>query len=279
MTILTNARRNFLTCKDAKYLPSSPILMDFFAHAGFECGAFWYKGTVTGPKGALFTAQSKRFCESATVVEEHDGLPMEQLKQVQAFLDKNPGKNLHLLLNNRGSHFFYTDFDLANSPFKPERYPVATDSPKNNPKVQQLFHDAYDSTVHYTDEYIRRLIEMLKGRPFVYVYVSDHGEYLGKEGYWHRGEAPESEFFNGGASRVPFFIITSPEFVRLNPNAQKAIENLRNNTGKLTGHEHVFHTVMGIIGMKSAWYDASLDLTTPDAQPYDGPGAPAGKAN
>ena len=37
------------------------------------------------------------------------------------------------------------------------------------------------------------------------------------------------------------------------------------------GHEHYFHTLLGLVGLQTPYYNAELDLCSPSAKPYDGP--------
>ncbi len=43
------------------------------------------------------------------------------------------------------------------------------------------------------------------------------------------------------------------------------------------GQEHVFHTLLGLFGVQTPWYNPLLDLTRPGALPYSGPRPGAGE--
>ena len=115
--------------------------------------------------------------------------------------------------------------------------------------------------------------EMLNGRPFIYVYVSDHGEYLGHDGIWGRAALGESQFsyHETDGSRVGMFVLTSPQFDETHPHFAQALSQLREHATMSVGHEHIFHTLLGMFGISSPYYDAKLDLCSPAAQPYSGP--------
>lgn len=70
---------------------------------------------------------------------------------------------------------------------------------------------------------------------------------------------------------VGMFVICSPEFRQMHPHFAEAVQQLRAHSDMLVGHEHVFHTLLGLIGIRSPYYDSSLDLCSPDARPYEGP--------
>lgn len=271
VTMLTNGRRNFMETTDRRYLPGSPGLMDFFAATRFRCAAFLYKGSYTPRGTTLFAREMSFLLRCAHDVEFVPGTAWDQVPVVHDYISRHAGENLYLMLNNYGSHAFFTEYDVENPPFAPAR-PVATnDAPGENPEHAAIFTNVYDCTIHYTDEQIRRLLEPLKGKPYLYVYMSDHGEYVGQDGYWLRGKTPPSAFYQTSACQVPFFVLASPEFEALHPHFGEALQQLRANRGLPVGHEHLFHTVLGLLGIKTPYYDERLDLSSPQAKPYTGP--------
>ena len=177
------------------------------------------------------------------------------------------GQNLVLFINNEGSHTPFGCYDLEHPPFTP------TTPNFQNPAAQaEEVNNAYDNTVHYTDEFFRRVTALLKGRPFIYLYVSDHGEYLGHDGRWGRaflGEYPYLYHTTEGC-KVGMFALYSPEFAALHPHFAQAVNQLRANSRKTVAHEHIFHTLLGLFDFTTPYYDGSLDLTAPAALPYTG---------
>ena len=69
----------------------------------------------------------------------------------------------------------------------------------------------------------------------------------------------------------------SPEFEALHPHFAEALRQLRAHSRMTVAHEHLFHTVLGLLGIETPFYAPELDLCNPAAQPYDGeqPDAPA----
>lgn len=271
LVMLTNARRDFLTCKDKKMLPSSGSLMDFFSTSGFKSAAFWNAGEYYG--NGVFEGEARFFSRTASnIYLTKTNLYHDQIADVLQFVDQENGENIFITINNRGSHAFFDSFDHTDPAFTPVRELSPNDAPHNNPKVAQYYVNAYDNTIHYLDSYIQKLLESLQGKPYIYIYMSDHGEYVGEEGYWTRGNAPHSIYHKERACMVPFFIIASPEFEALHPHFKTVLENLRRNQHLVTGQEHLFHTMLGIFGIKTPFYDRTLDLSSSDPQPYSGPG-------
>lgn len=280
LTMVTNGRRSLVDNNDPKYLPTSPGIMDFFAATQFTCGSFWQKEyTDADNSHSFFGRQVEYMNRAAHRVYGYEGDVMNQLLQIDEFLNANKKKNLFLMINNAGSHAFFESYDRENPPFAVKTPPLPTFTPHNNAEHAEIYMNAYDSTIHYTDRYIQQLAEKLKGRPFVYIYMSDHGEYLGDHGYWTRGNAPHSVFYSSGACQVPFFIFASPEFESMNPHFKEALNQLRANQRKSVAHEHLFHTVLGLIGIKTEYYKPELDLTTPVVEEYSGPHPTRGGGN
>lgn len=273
LTMLTNARRAIGYEEDETSRATSGGVMDYFAHSGFECASFWMQNAISTSGLSLFAAEASRFARCCKKVEEVAGMPMLQQEAASRWLEekKNSKDNVFVLLNNNGSHVYYTSYDEENPPFTPVTPPSANDAPADNPAVAANMITAYDCTIHYTDEFIRRLLTQLKGRPFLYVYMSDHGDYLGDDGYWTRGSIESADVYHATSGcLVPFFVIASPEFEALNPRYKEALEQLRSHQGMRTAHEHLFHTLLGIFCIKTKDYDSSLDLSSQEVKSYNG---------
>lgn len=275
LTILTNGRRDFILEKRKEYLPSSPPILDFFHATQFRCATFWTKGVLDDTKSTIrqtpFSRQIKMYIRKADDNFGYEDDVMNQSQQVIDYVNQYTAENMFLLINNAGSHAFFTNYNHNNPAFPLEAPPSSNLYPESNPKHAQILLNAYDSTIHYTDDYINRIMTTLKGRPFIYIYVSDHGEYVGDNGFWSRANAPHGIFFKYNACIVPCFIYASPEFESKHPHFKQALDNLRGNRHKTIAHEHIFHTLLGIFGIKTEYYDKQLDLCTPDAKSYTGP--------
>ena len=262
--ILTNARRRILTA-DPDMQPTVGSVFMLFSKHDFPVYSFFgqprsmelrYDKIVSMlAKGSVDRFYSR-------------GLPLDALTKMKHVLEANSGKNLFFYVNNEGSHVPFQVFDRKSAPFAP----WAEDFSSPAAHAQEV-NNAYDATVHYTDQFFREVSEMLKGRPFVYFYVSDHGEVLGDGGKWGRGvfgEEPDL-YYKSPACMVGMFVLASPEFCRLHPHFAEAVQQLRAHSNMLVGHEHIFHTLLGLIGIHTPYYDSSLDLCSPDARPYTGP--------
>ncbi len=264
IAILTDARR-WIYETDPAMKPTTGSVLELFKANGFSVYSFF--GRRVGQQ-LKYDRVVRLLTHCSRERFNAPGSPWTALPQIESVLQRSAaGDNLVLFVNNEGSHTPFYHYDHENPPFTPTVHKF------ENPASQaQEVNNAYDNTIHYTDEYVRRVCEMLKGRPFVYVYVSDHGEYLGHDGIWGRAALGESKFsyHETDGCRVGMFVLTSPEFDAQHPHFAQALTQLRGHAAMTVGHEHVFHTLLGMFGISTPYYDAKLDLCSPEAQPYSG---------
>lgn len=270
--IMTNARFNVEKAPGEKYLPTAGSVLDLFAANGFECSSFWGRGTFDDKNSTPFTQIVYALTAKASHNFQEPGEPLRQADRIVEFCKAHPGKNLFLLVNNEGSHMPFEWYDTANPPFLPTDPRAFYQNPKNNPQKALEANNAYDNTIHYTDSYIKRIVEGLQGHPLLYCYVGDHGEYIGQEGMWMRGDVDDpATYYSSGGCRVPLLVYISEELERLHPHFADSVAHLRRHATMVVAHEHVFHSLLGFFGISTPYYDASLDLSSPQAKPYTGP--------
>lgn len=269
IAILTDARRDVFET-DPAMQPRTGSVLSLFKRHGFKVYSFF--GMREGQK-----LKYDRVIRVLTRCSEESfhapGSPWTSIPQMAETLRaNNAGQNLVFFINNEGSHTPFSHYDVENPPFTPAGAGFG-----NPASHAQEVNNAYDNTVHYTDEFVRRVVRLLQGRPYVYLYISDHGEYLGHDGIWGRAALGESRlsYHHTGGSRVGMFIITSPEFDRLHPHFAEAVEQLKAHASMTVGQEHIFHTLLGLFGITSPFYQPQLDLSSPSAQPYTGERPPA----
>lgn len=271
LAILTNARGNMEFNISPELEASSRCIMDFFAANSFECYGFFNALAIDKQEtwGVSFEKAQAMFTAKAKKVYELDnfGRPKNQIPQIATVLRSVAG-NKFFLVNNSGSHTPFFGYDPQHATFLPSSGRALSNSPQSNAAAAEEVNNAYDNTIVYTDEYIHDVIDMLKGTPFLYIYVSDHGEPLGDGGKWARYQ---KDFHKAEWSKVAFFIIYSTEFEQLHPHFKEALVNLRKNSTMATAHENIFHTLLGIFGIQTPHYEAIHDLSSPNPEPYQGP--------
>lgn len=265
LVVLTDGRRSVREAGAEAMQPKTGSVLDLFAANGFDVYTFFGRRCAQQLKydrviRVLTHCSRERF--------NAPGSPWTSVPQMQGVLEKNPHKNLVLFINNEGSHTPFDHYDRENPPFAPAginfEHPAAHAEEVNN---------AYDSTIHYTDEFFRRVTEAVGNRPWVYVYISDHGEFLGHDGMWGRaalgmGHIP---YHSTTGSRVGMFVLPSPQFAALHPHFAQALARLREHRTLTVADEHIFHTLLGLFGIETPHYDPALDLTADSVQPYNGP--------
>lgn len=269
--ILTNASGNIEADISPDLDATAGCVMDLFAANGFSCYAFFptneaERSTLWGSVYERMLGMLMKQAKKVYGFPEEGSLPIYQIKQIKSVLCEEKG-NLFLVVNNIGSHMPFNGYDLDHPAFTPSDH-RAFDMAGKSPEASEKVSNAYDNTVLHTDEYISRLVGELRGRPFIYIYVSDHGEPLGEAGKWMR--RPQ-DYHRYRWSTVPLLVIYSPEFAALHPHFAQAVEQMKKNAAVPVAHQNVFHSLLGIIGIESPYYQAEHDISSPALQPYSGP--------
>lgn len=276
IAILTNAQTDVQEKDTTPSLrPTCGSIMDIFSGLNFRCYAFFSgdggnnKNETWGAKyEKLQTSLFARSAEDFFALKTADSFP--QIGQINEVIKKHSSENIFMLLNNFGSHMPFSNYNVQHPPFTPTSCDAYHNRPSTNTRNAERAVNAYDNTICYLDDYIKDVLTSLKGRPYVYVYISDHGEFLGDKGNWVRS-GNKHDFFSTPVCQVPFFIIYSPEWEKLHPSRAQAIRKLRLHQNLQTGQGHVFHTLLGLFGIQSPYYDETLDLTSDNVKPYAGP--------
>lgn len=173
---------------------------------------------------------------------EYDGVLLSGLKEQIVKCKKN---KILVVLHTSTSHgpTYYSKY--------PERFkkftPVCTSVELANCTQEELIN-AYDNTILYTDYLLASLIDQLKqleGYKSTMMYVSDHGESLGENNLYMHGVpasiAPEEQL------AIPFIIWVSDESSRLKEN-------------EALSQHHVFHSILGFLGVDSPIYDKDMNI-------------------
>jgi len=128
----------------------------------------------------------------------------------------------------------------------------------------QAIANAYDNALRYTDEVLARSIERLAAHSgavdSALLYVSDHGESLGEHGLYLHGLpyaiAPDVQ------KQVPMLFWASSGFEHgagLRAGCVNGPLRQRAQAGGVA-HDHVFHTVLGLLDVQTALHEPALDL-------------------
>jgi lipid A ethanolaminephosphotransferase len=231
----------------------SENLMDVLKHAGVQTS--WYENN-TGSKGVaeriklidLQDAQDKRYCEGGECLDQIlvDSLSKE-LSEVSG--------NTTIVLHMTGSHgpAYYRRYPAEFAGFKPDCR--SNDFAKCS---QEEIVNAYDNSILYTDHILSEVVDLLKAHEDKFasamIYMSDHGESLGEDGlYLHAAPyfiAPSQQ------THIPFITWFAPEYAA---DTGLDLDCLRKTTAEPSSHDNLFHTVLGMMAVKTSAYDQKLD--------------------
>lgn len=126
---------------------------------------------------------------------------------------------------------------------------------------KESIRNAYDNSVLETADVLANLIDELQkeaaaGRPTALLYVSDHGESLGEKGLYLHGApymlAPSEQ------TEVPMIVWVSDPYKKAYNIDMNAFRASAQRGG--VSHDHLWSTVLGLVGVDSTTYTQALDL-------------------
>jgi lipid A ethanolaminephosphotransferase len=175
-------------------------------------------------------------------------------------------ERLKALASGRGTQFLVLHMLGNHGPSYYKRYPAAferfTPACRNDdlgrcPREQIV--NAYDNALLYTDHVLAALIGKLQAAPGVdtaLLYVSDHGESLGEKNLFLHGVpyaiAPREQ------TQVPMVMWWSEGLGRsVGLNA----DCMRMRAQQPAAHDHLFHSLLALLDVKTSLYVPDLDLT------------------
>lgn len=213
------------------------------------------KGVCEGlPNDTVAPATSPGLCNDGRCLDEglfaDLGQRLEHASGTQLWV-------LHMLGNHGPSYF--RRYPPAFAQFTPE---CREDDLRKCTPAQ--ITNAYDNAILYTDHLLASAIAVLKANSAkvdsALVYVSDHGESLGENGLFLHGVpyaiAPDVQ------TRVPMVTWHSPGFepaVGLVSDCLRA--SLQRRAAGPIAHDQLFHTVLGLLDVRTALREPALDLT------------------
>ncbi|ALR17828.1 phosphoethanolamine transferase [Vibrio natriegens] len=202
-------------------------------------------------KIAVDRAKTDQWCNGTTC---YDMALLDNFEQEIDSMEGNRVVTLHLI----GSHgpTYFQRYPKDKAFFQP-------DCPRadiENCSVEQIVN-SYDNTIRYTDYVLEQTIDKLTTLEDKYntalVYISDHGESLGESGMFLHGMpyslAPDTQ------KRVPFMMWMSPNFKQAKQINTDCLSQAAQSVGKYS-QDNVFHSLLGIMDVKTSAYDGALDI-------------------
>lgn len=184
-------------------------------------------------------------------------------ERIAALDPQRRARGVVLVLHQMGSHgpAYFRRTPAARKAFMPE----CTSNTLSECPPEQLLN-AYDNTIAYTDHFLGQTLQWLQKQADQgtydtgLLYFSDHGESLGEKGLYLHGVpyafAPEQQ------TRVPMVTWLS---AGLQQRSGIKADCLREKAATPLSHDNVFHSVLGLMDVKTAAHDKALDLYAPCA--------------
>jgi glucan phosphoethanolaminetransferase (alkaline phosphatase superfamily) len=167
----------------------------------------------------------------------------------ESFIEKT-GQNQFILMHTIGSHWYYN----SHFPDEFQKYTPVTKSRIVNANTPEEMINSYDNTVLYTDYFIYRLIDNLRDKKAILLYLSDHGEALGEEGLWlHAADAPPTH-------RPACLVWMSAQYKKEYPSRYQFLQE---NKEKSYRTDFLFHTILEAAGIQSDVVNESFSLFYP----------------
>jgi len=249
--MFSNLKRSRFSDSDAK---QNENLLDVLTHAGVN---ILWKDNNSGCKGVCqrVTTENTEILKIPGLCAEGECFDEVMLQGLQSYFDKIEN-NTVIVLHQKGSHgpAYYKRHPERFKVFKPE---CTNDQVQDCPQADII--NAYDNTILYTDYFLAEVIGLLKSNAGKYntalFYMSDHGESLGENGIYLHGLpysfAPEEQ------KHIPFILWLSKDFSDSFGLDTECIKRQRNAD---YSHDNLFHSVLGMLDIKTSTYEADYDI-------------------
>lgn len=239
---------------DEDAIRGSESLLHVLQHAGLK--VVW-RDNQSGCKGVCDGLEMQRPDPAASPeLCDGDRCLDEALLQGAEGLLRDAHGNLVLVLHQLGNHgpAYYKRY-----PAEFRRFTPTCDTDDLSRCTREEIANSYDNAVLYTDHLLARTIDMLKAQQqydSALLYVSDHGESLGEKGLFLHGMpyaiAPSEQ------TRVPMLMWFSPGYAK---DFGLDLACLHRQAEAPASHDNVFHTVLGLLDVRTTVRDASMDLS------------------
>jgi lipid A ethanolaminephosphotransferase len=233
-------------------------LLDVLQHAGLA--VLWVDNQPGGCKGVCDRVPTVNtsglndpaFCAHG---ECHDEVMLQGLdRRLDGLSAEARSKGVVLVMHQMGSHG--PDY-AARTPAAFKRFlPECASSHLPDCSSEEL-RNAYDNTIAYTDHLLASTIAWLQRREdygTAMLYVADHGESLGENNLYLHGLpyalAPDVQ------KHVPWITWLSPGFEQ---QSGLSLQCLRARAQQRVTHDHLFHSVLGLMQVGTSLYRRSLD--------------------
>ncbi len=236
----------------------SENLLDVVQHAGLA--VLWIDNQPGGCKGVcdrvptVDTSASKdpRFCSGGECL---DGVLLEGLDaRLAALPAQQRQRGVVLVMHQMGSH---GPAYARRSPAAFKRFLPECASSHLPDCSRDSLRNAYDNSIAYTDHLLAAAIGWLRTRDdfdAALLYIADHGESLGENNLYLHGMpyaiAPDVQ------KHVPWITWLAPTFEQ---RSGMSAACLRLRADERLSHDHLFHSVLGLLQVQTRAYRRELD--------------------
>lgn len=234
-------------------------LVDVLQRAGMA--VIWLENQ-SGCKGIcdrVYRASTAKLTDPAfcSTGECFDEIMLNKLEErFNEFPHEKLDKGIVVIMHQMGSHgpAYYKRAPESIKKFKPE---CRTNFLQDCARAEVT--NAYDNTILYTDYFLNAVVKFLKDKePHVQtamIYVADHGESLGENNVYLHGLpyaiAPDVQ------KKVPWINWLSNDFLQRNGINSECLTMKKNSS---LSHDNYFHSVIGLLDLKTAVYKPELDV-------------------
>ena len=168
------------------------------------------------------------------------------LPHLESELEGGNPMQLHIL-HSIGSHWWYNSHYTDGF----ERYTPVVGSRVISSNSKEEMINSYDNTILYTDYFIKRTIDLIRDRNAVLIYLSDHGECLGEDGYFTHGtDRPQLHY-------PAAFVWYSDKYASSFPTV---IENLKKNCDKRYRTDYLFHSIIDAAAITTEYMNPQMSI-------------------
>lgn len=155
-------------------------------------------------------------------------------------------RQLHIV-HSIGSHWWYNSHYTDEF----ERYTPVIESRVISSNTQEEMINSYDNTILYTDNFLKNTIDLIRDKKSMLIYLSDHGESLGEDGYFlHGTDRPELHY-------PAAFVWYSDKYASSFP---ELIDGLKKNSNKRYRTDYLFHSIIDAADISTEYKNAELSV-------------------
>ena len=159
-----------------------------------------------------------------------------------------PYKRNFLLVHTVGSHWYYNN----HYPDSFMRYKPVIKSKVITSNTHEEMVNAYDNTILYSDYIWHQLIEALRDRNAIFVYLADHSENMGENGHYAHGDG------DWPAQHYPAcFVWYSDKYQASYPDK---IEAMKRNKDKNYNTSFLFHSILDASDIESSYINQTENI-------------------